>query len=118
MENKYILILNADKLTKEVYEKHFKTEKYDIITDENNMLFAKKTANEQTNLKCEKYIIDITISIIKKYKIYKFIYMDFTNKFNEILNKISKEESVKPIDNRITWSIRQEIVRLLANRNN
>ena len=114
MENKYILILNPDKLTKRVYEKYFETEKYDIIIDENNMLFVKKTANEQTNLKYEKYIIDITISIIKKYKIYKFIYMDLTNKFNEILSKISQEEGVKPIDNRITWSVRQEIVRLLA----
>lgn len=115
MENKYILILNADKLTKGVYEKHFKAENYDIIVDENNMFFVKKTANEQTNLKYEKYIIDITISIIRKYKVYKFMYMDLTNRFNDILNKISKEEGVNHIDNRITWSIRQEIVKTLVN---
>lgn len=116
MKNKYILILNADKLTKSVYEKHFRAESYDIIVDEGNMFFVKKIENEQTNFKYEKYIIDITISIIKKYKIDKFIYMNFTNRFNDIFNKISKEEAVNQIDNRITWAVRQEIVRILINK--
>lgn len=118
MKNKYILILSTNEITKRVYKRQLKTENYDIIADDGNMLFAKQTEIEQTNLKYERYLIDITISIIKKYRIDKFVYMDLTNVFNEIMNKISNEEGVKPIDNRITWAIRQEIVKILANREN
>ena len=42
MENKYEVFFNLDDITKDVYKKHFSEEKYDIILDEENILFVKK----------------------------------------------------------------------------
>ncbi len=42
MENKYELIINLNAKTKEYYEGYFKDRKYQILVDEDNLIFAKK----------------------------------------------------------------------------
>ena len=57
--NKYELIANLTKETKEIYEKHYLSEKYELIVNEDNMILAKKTDNEDINLNHEEIIIKV-----------------------------------------------------------
>lgn len=42
MENSYEIFINLDNITKGIYIKGFKEDNYEIILEENNILFAKK----------------------------------------------------------------------------
>ena len=67
MENKYEIFINLDHITKDIYIKSFKKENYEIILDEENILFVKKIIDENINKNHEKIVLDVVKSMIKKY---------------------------------------------------
>ena len=88
MENKYILLTNLEASTKKVYEKHFESEKYDMLVNNENMIIAKQTNNNDINLEHEKTIIEVLESMARKYTSSKVLYIDLTKDINSILKKI------------------------------
>ena len=113
VENKYILITNLKASTKKVYEKHFEAEKYNILVNEEKMIIAKQTNNNDINLEHEKIIIETLASMAKKYTFSKILYIDLTKDINSILKRIEGEENIRHTDNRITWAIRQAITKAI-----
>ncbi len=116
MENKYILLTNLEASTKKVYEKHFESEKYEILVNNENMIIAKQTNNNDINLEHEKTIIEVLESMARKYTSSKVLYIDLTKDINSILKKIEGDEIVRHTDNRITWAIRQAITKAIASK--
>lgn len=109
MENKYQIFLDLDNLTKDVYLKSFMADDYEVIVDENNILFVKKINNKNINLLHEKIVLEVAISIARKYIGNGFIHIDISKEVNDILARIKDENKVKGTDNRITWPLRQAI---------
>ena len=114
--NKYELISNLTKETKEIYEKHYLSEKYELIVNEDNMILAKKTDNEDINLNHEEIIIKVIKSMIKKYNGYGILYINLTKEINSILDSIKEDTNLRTTDNRISWPIRQAIVKAIADK--
>ena len=117
MENKYELFINIDHLTQSVYEKSFKSKDYEIIFNDDNILFLKKINNEDYNKQHEKTILDVIISMAKKYKTERIVHIDLSNEVNSILDKIKDDENVRGYDNRITWPIRQAFTNAIILKN-
>ena len=119
MENKYQIFLDLDNLTKDVYLKSFMADDYEVIVDENNILFVKKINNKNINLLHEKIVLEVAISIARKYIGNGFIHIDISKEVNDILARIKDENKVKGTDNRITWPLRQAITNaiILKNKN-
>ena len=107
MENKYEIFISIDSLTNGVYEKSFKSKSYEIIYNDDNILFLKKIDNDDYNKQHEKIVLDVIISMAKKHKSDGTVHIDLSNEINSILEKIKNDENVKGFDNRITWPIRQ-----------
>ena len=107
MENKYEIFINIDHLTQSVYEKSFKSKDYEIIYNEDNILFLKKINSEDYNKQHEKTILNVIISMAKKYNPDGIVHIDLSDEVNSILDKIKDDENVRGFDNRITWPIRQ-----------
>ena len=82
---------------------------YEVIVDENNILFVKKINNKNINLLHEKIVLEVAISIARKYIGNGFIHIDISKEVNDILARIKDENKVKGTDNRITWPLRQAI---------
>lgn len=118
MENKYEIFINIDHLTQSVYEKSFKSKDYEIIYNDDNILFLKKINNEDYNKQHEKTVLDVIISIAKKYKTDGIVHIDLSNEVNSIFLKIKDEENVRGFDNRITWPIRQAFTKSIISKKN
>ena len=116
MENKYELFINIDQLTQSVYEKSFNSKGYEIIYNDDNILFLKKTNRDHFNKQHEKTVLDVIISIAKKYKTDGIVHIDLSNEVNFILVKIKDEENVRGFDNRITWPIRQAFTKAIISK--
>lgn len=116
MENKYELFINIDQLTQSVYEKSFNSKGYEIIYNDDNILFLKKTNRDNFNKQHEKTVLDVIISIAKKYKTDGIVHIDLSNEVNSILVKIKDEENVRGFDNRITWPIRQAFTKAIISK--
>lgn len=116
MENKYELFINIDQLTQSVYEKSFNSKGYEIIYNDDNILFLKKTNRDDFNKQHEKTVLDVIISIAKKYKTDGIVHIDLSNEVNSILVKIKDEENVRGFDNRITWPIRQAFTKAIISK--
>lgn len=116
MENKYELFISIDQLTQSVYEKSFNSKGYEIIYNDNNILFLKKTNRDDFNKQHEKTVLDVIISIAKKYKTDGIVHIDLSNEVNSILVKIKDEENVRGFDNRITWPIRQAFTKAIISK--
>lgn len=117
MENKYELFITIDQLTKDVYEKSFKSKGYEIIYNDDDILFVKKLNSKDINEKKEKIILEVIISMAKKYKANGIVHIDFSNEVNSILDEIKDVETVKGFDNRITWPIRQVFIKAIIEKN-
>lgn len=116
MENKYELFISIDQLTQSVYEKSFNSKGYEIIYNDDNILFLKKTNRDDFNKQHEKTVLDVIISIAKKYKTDGIVHIDLSNEVNFILVKIKDEENVRGFDNRITWPIRQAFTKAIISK--
>ena len=116
MENKYELFINIDQLTQSVYEKSFNSKGYEIIYNDDNILFLKKTNRDDFNKQHEKTVLDVIISIAKKYKTDGIVHIDLSNEVNSILVKNKDEENVRGFDNRITWPIRQAFTKAIISK--
>ena len=116
MENKYELFINIDQLTQSVYEKSYNSKGYEIIYNDDNILFLKKTNRDDFNKQHEKTVLDVIISIAKKYKTDGIVHIDLSNEVNFILVKIKDEENVRGFDNRITWPIRQAFTKAIISK--
>ena len=116
MENRYELFINIDQLTQSVYEKSFNSKGYEIIYNDDNILFLKKTNRDDFNKQHEKTVLDVIISIAKKYKTDGIVHIDLSNEVNFILVKIKDEENVRGFDNRITWPIRQAFTKAIISK--
>ena len=116
MENKYELFISIDQLTQSVYEKSFNSKGYEIIYNDDNILFLKKTNRDDFNKQQEKTVLDVIISIAKKYKTDGIVHIDLSNEVNSILVKIKDEENVRGFDNRITWPIRQAFTKAIISK--
>ena len=117
MENEYEIIANLNNETKKIYEKHYNSENYDILLNENDMILAKKNNNIDINLKHEKLISEVLVSMIKKYKGHGLIYINLTKEYNLILKRIKDIPNIKTTNNAITWPLRQAILKALINKN-
>ena len=118
MENKYEIFINIDHLTQSVYEKSFKSKDYEIIYNDDNILFLKKINRDNFNKQHEKTVLDVIISIAKKYKTDGIVHIDLSNEVNSIFLKIKDEENVRGFDNRITWPIRQAFTKSIISKIN
>ena len=107
MENKFEIFINVDHLTQSIYEKSFKSKDYEIIYDDDNILFLKKINNENYSKQHEKIVLNVIISMAKKHKSDGTVHIDLSKEVNSILEKIKDDEKVRGFDNRITWPIRQ-----------
>ena len=116
MENKYELFINIDHLTQSVYEKSFKSKDYEIIYNDANILFLKKINSEDYNKQHEKTILNVIISMAKKYNPDGIVHIDLSDEVNSILDKIKDDENVRGFDNRITWPIRQAFTKAIASK--
>lgn len=93
------------------------SEGYQILINESNLLLAKQINDNNINLENENILIELTKSMVEKYKNKGILYINLTKEFNYIMNKIYKKEKVKSTDNRIAWSIRQAITRAIVEKN-
>ena len=114
MKNKYELLMNLDDITKNVYEKYYSSENYETIFNENGILFVKKTNNQENNLKHEKIVLEVIISMAKKYKQDGIINIDLSHELEAIMEKIKDDENVRHVDNRISWPIRQAFTKAIV----
>ena len=117
MENKYEIYISIDNLTKGVYEKSLKSKDYEIVYNDDNILFLKKINNEDYNKQHEKTVLDVIASMAKKYKSDGIVHIDLSKEVNSILDKIKDDENVKGFDNRITWPIRQAFTNAIILKN-
>ena len=116
MENKYELFINIDHLTQSVYEKSFKSKDYEIIYNDDNILFLKKINNENYNKQHEKTVLDVITSMAKKYNPDGIVHIDLSDEVNSILDQIKNDENVRGFDNRITWPIRQAFTKAIISK--
>ena len=116
MNNKYELFLNIDSLTKSVYENGFNSIGYEIIDKDDNILFVKKVNVQYYNQQHEKIVIDVIVSMAKKYNPDGIVHIDLSDEVNSILDKIKDDENVRGFDNRITWPIRQAFTKAIASK--
>ena len=116
MKNKYELLINLDKITKNVYEKYYRAENFDIILNEAGILFARKINNLKINMEHEKIITEVVISIAKKYKLGGVIHIDLSNEIESIMDNIKFDKNIRHTDNRITWPIRQAFTKAIIEK--
>ena len=116
MENKYEIFISVDHLAQSVYEKSFKSKDYEIIYNDDNILFLKKINNEDYNKQHEKIVLDVITSMAKKYKPERIVHIDLSNEVNSILDEIKDDENVRGFDNRITWPIRQAFTKAIISK--
>ena len=88
-----------------------------IIYNDDDILFVKKLNSKDINEKKEKIILEVIISMAKKYKANGIVHIDFSNEVNSILDEIKDVETVKGFDNRITWPIRQVFIKAIIEKN-
>lgn len=116
MDNKYELFFCVDSLMKSVYVKSFNSKGYEIIYNDDDILFVKKGNVQYYNQQHEKTVIDVIVSIAKKYNPDGIIYIDLSKEVNSILDKINDDENVRGFDNRITWPIRQAFTKAISSK--
>lgn len=114
--NKYELIINLNKEMKKIYEKYFIDEGYQILVNEENLIFAKKVNNPNINFKDEKEIIDFAINMVKKQNINRILYINLDKEMNSILNKVGDLDEADFKTNFISWQIRQAIIKSILKR--
>lgn len=114
MDNKYELFFCVDSLMKSVYVKSFNSKGYEIIYNDDDILFVKKGNVQYYNQQHEKTVIDVIVSIAKKYNPDGIIYIDLSKEVNSILDKINDDGNVRGFDNRITWPIRQAFTKAIS----
>lgn len=116
MDNKYELFFCVDSLMKNVYVKNFNSKGYEIIYNDDDILFVKKGNVQYYNQQHEKTVIDVIVSIAKKYNPDGIIYIDLSKEVNSILDKINDDGNVRGFDNRITWPIRQAFTKAISSK--
>lgn len=116
MENKYEIFISVDHLAQSVYEKSFKSKDYEIIYNDDNILFLKKINNEDYNKQHEKTVLDVITSMAKKYNPDGIVHIDLSDEVNSILDQIKNDENVRGFDNRITWPIRQAFTKAIISK--
>ena len=116
MENKNEIFISVDHLAQSVYEKSFKSKDYEIIYNDDNILFLKKINNENYNKQHEKTVLDVIASIAKKYNPDGIVHIDLSDEVNSILDQIKNDENVRGFDNRITWPIRQAFTKAIISK--
>ena len=118
MNNKYELFFCVDSLMKSVYVKSFNSKGYEIIYKGDNILFVKKVNVQYYNQQHEKIVIDVIVSMAKKYNPDGIVHIDLSDEVNSILDKIKDDENVRGFDNRITWPIRQAFTKAIVSKKN
>lgn len=116
MENKYEVIINLDEKMKEIYIKRYEKEEYQIIKNENHILFVKKGNKYLEKEKQEEYLITLALTMITKYPIEGILYISFSEEFNKILEKIEKEEVLDIHHYNIPFFIRTKIVKAISKK--
>lgn len=101
---------------KSVYVKSFNSKGYEIIYNDDDILFVKKGNVQYYNQQHEKTVIDVIVSIAKKYNPDGIIYIDLSKEVNSILDKINDDGNVRGFDNRITWPIRQAFTKAISSK--
>lgn len=115
MKEKYELVANLDSVTKKIYEKYFRLNKYTFLINEERLLFVKKgfiKVNQEDELK----IMIVIKNMINAYKCDKIIYVNLTNEVREILNKMENNSNIKCVDHIITFPIRKVIINSIRNK--
>ena len=123
MENKYLLLINLEKQTKNIYEEKFKKENYNFFLNEHNTILVKKE-DEKTKEKnkqdvknnSEETIVKYIESISRRYNNYGFLYIDLTKEINNILKDLKKDKKIRVADQRITWRIRQAMLKAIVDK--
>lgn len=123
MENKYLLLINLEKQTKKIYEEKFKKENYSFLINKDNIILVKKE-DEKTKEKnkqdvknnSEETIVKYIESISRRYNNYGFLYIDLTKEINNILKDLKKDKKIRVADQRITWRIRQAMVKAIVDK--
>ena len=127
MENKYLLLINLEKQTKKIYEEKFNKENYSFLINKDNIILVKKEViknEEKTKEKRkediknnnEEIIVKYIESISRKYNNYGFLCIDLTNEINSILKDLEKDGKIRVADQRITWRIRQAMLKAIVDK--
>ncbi len=127
MENKYLLLINLEKQTKKIYEEKFKKENYSFLINKDNIILVKKEVikNEEkikgkikqdVKNNSEEIIVRYIESISRRYNNYGFLYINLTKEINNILKDLEKHKKIRVADQRITWRIRQAMLKAIVDK--
>ena len=123
MENKYLLLINLEKQTKKIYEEKFKKENYNFLLNEDNIILVKKEDEKKKEKNkqdvknnSEETIVKYIESISRRYNNYGFLYIDLTKEINNILKDLEKHKKIRVADQRITWRIRQAMLKAIVDK--
>ena len=116
MEEKYELFMNLAEETHKIYKRALKTEEYEILGEdlERGILFARQGKRELNGK-----IIQLIISMARKYPMSGTLAIDITKEVQEICNIIEEDkvfESKGKINGKITWLMRQAITKAIVEK--
>ncbi len=104
MENEYILIGNVTEELKKLYEKSLAMQGYEMIENQDRLLFARKLHQKMINQEKEKSVLALIVSMARKHKRKEILYMNLTKEMSLIM-----KENMK--DNQVQQLIRQKITK-------
>ncbi len=116
MEEKYELFMNLAEETHKIYKRALKTEEYEILGEdlERGILLASKGKRD-----LNEKIIQLIISMAKKYPMGGTLAINITKEVQEICNIIEEDkifESNGKINGKITWLMRQAITKAIVEK--
>lgn len=116
MENEYKLFLNLKNEMKNIYEKNLKNEEYDILINDNKILFARKVNNKNVNIEHEKQLVKLIESMAKRQNTKGILYINLTAEINSILQRYKNIETINYNDKMVSWPIRQAFTKAMVMR--
>lgn len=117
MKSKYVILINLNTEMKKFYENYYKAEGYEILSNEDTILFVKQPNAEEINKEHETNVVKLVLNMAKSYFHEGVLYIDLTDVINEILQKSEEKEKINLTDNCITLPIRKAIEKSIINKN-
>lgn len=116
MKDKFELIVNLDYKMKSIYKKYFVNEGYEIVVEEDNLIFVKKNNGSKREFIHEKEVINFIINMAKKENFKGLIKINLDKEMNSILEKVGNLEKIDFTEKMISWQIRQAFLKAILEK--